>query len=69
MDNTTLLIWLKKKAAETCHDKYEGHGVGHDRIKPLCIFDEEGQPISLRDIDSPRKRSWQFDGNRPTAQI
>lgn len=43
---------------KACHDRYEGHGVGHDKVKPLCIFDEEGQPISLRDIDSPRKKTW-----------
>ena len=35
-----------------CHDMYEGHGIGgHGKIKPLCIFDENGQPISLRGID------------------
>lgn len=35
-----------------CHDQYEGHGVGgRGKVKPLCIFDEEGQPISLREID------------------
>ena len=35
-----------------CHDAFEGHGVGNpNKIKPLCRFDENGQPISLRTID------------------
>lgn len=34
-----------------CHDEYEEHGVGHKKVKCLCLFDENGQPISLRDID------------------
>lgn len=33
-----------------CHDLFEGHGVGNKQ-KPLCVFDEDGQPISLREID------------------
>lgn len=33
-----------------CHDKFEGHGVSRG-LKPLCLFDKEGQPISLREID------------------
>lgn len=33
-----------------CHDLFEGHGLNKG-IKPLCIFDENGQPISLREID------------------
>lgn len=37
-----------------CHDKFEGHGV-HYRKKSaaglLFKFDEQGQPISLREID------------------
>ena len=54
---------------KACHDQYEGHGVGHGRVKPLCIFDDTGQPISLRDVDSPRKSPWLFGLKRPTAQI
>lgn len=34
-----------------CHDMFDGHGVGHKGAAPLCTFDEEGQPISLREID------------------
>lgn len=37
-----------------CHDQFEGHGVGN-KIKPLFRFDANGQPISLREIDSPHK--------------
>ncbi|MBQ9489696.1 MAG: hypothetical protein IJU80_07180 [Lachnospiraceae bacterium] len=38
-----------------CHDLFEGHGINKS-LKPLCIFDRNGQPISLREIDrSPRK--------------
>lgn len=41
-----------KYVCKDCHDAYEGHGVGHRKEKPLCIFDESGQPISLREIDT-----------------
>lgn len=38
-----------------CHDKFEGHGVGNKKVRPLFAFDADGQPISLREIDnSPR---------------
>lgn len=40
-----------KYVCKECHDKYEGHGVGHKKVEPLCIFDAEGQPISLREVD------------------
>ncbi len=33
-----------------CHDKFEGHGVSR-KVKSLCMFDKDGQPISLREID------------------
>lgn len=33
-----------------CHDRYEGHGIKKN-LKPLCAFDEKGNPISLREID------------------
>ena len=35
---------------KACHDLFEGHGVNNS-LKPLCIFDSTGQPISLRGID------------------
>lgn len=41
---------------KNCHDRFEGHGV-IKRIKPLCTFDEDGQPISLREIDNPPSKS------------
>lgn len=34
-----------------CHDKYEGHGVCNSKVGLLVMFDEQGQPISIRDID------------------
>ncbi len=40
-----------KYVCKECHDIYEGHGVGHRKVKPLCIFDEQGQPISVREVD------------------
>lgn len=40
-----------KYVCKECHDQYEGHGVGHGKVRPLCIFDEDGQPISLRECD------------------
>lgn len=33
-----------------CHDMFEGHGL-NKAAKPLCAFDKDGQPISLREID------------------
>ncbi|MBO5208494.1 MAG: hypothetical protein J6B68_04025 [Lachnospiraceae bacterium] len=43
---------------KACHDKFEGHGVnGRGKVKPLCLFDENGQPISLREIDTPPFRT------------
>lgn len=41
-----------KFVCKNCHDKYEGHGVGK-KVEPLFMFDEDGQPISLREIDNP----------------
>ena len=41
-----------KYVCKDCHDTYEGHGIGgHGKIKPICVFDETGQPISMREID------------------
>ena len=35
-----------------CHDSFEGHGAGgHGKAERICEFDENGQPISRRDID------------------
>ena len=34
-----------------CHDLFEGHGIRRHGVAPLCRFDADGQPISLRDID------------------
>lgn len=33
-----------------CHDLFEGHGLNKG-TRPLCRFDADGQPISLREID------------------
>lgn len=41
---------LLEFVCKDCHDLFEGHGLNKG-IKPLCIFDKEGQPISLREID------------------
>ena len=32
---------------KACHDLHEGHGVGRGS-KPLCVFDEHGEPVDLR---------------------
>lgn len=54
-----------KYVCKNCHDQYEGHGIGHKKVKPLCVFDGEGQPISLRDVDSHlRKDSNSFGQDR-----
>lgn len=49
--NTALNHGKMKYVCKYCHDKYEGHGVGHNKVKPLCVFDADGQPISLREVD------------------
>lgn len=33
-----------------CHDLFEGHGLNQSG-KPLCVFDAEGQPVSVRAVD------------------
>lgn len=33
-----------------CHDAFDGHGLNKS-LSPLCCFDKDGQPISLREID------------------
>ncbi len=35
-----------------CHDKFEKHGIGNKKVKPLFVFDGDGQPISLRKVDN-----------------
>jgi hypothetical protein len=44
-----------------CHDRFEGHGVGNKHIKPLFQFDADGQPISLREIDTQSPPSNGFE--------
>lgn len=51
-----------------CHDKFDGHGVSKGQ-QPLCIFDKDGNPISVRDIDSPLKNRWGIDEREPIAEI
>ena len=41
---------LLEYVCKDCHDMFEGHGLNKG-IRPLCIFDEAGQPVSLREID------------------
>lgn len=42
---------------KTCHDEFEGHGSGgHGKAKALCMFDADGQPISMREIDREREQ-------------
>ena len=41
--NHALLRYVCKR----CHDRYEGHGVGHGR-PPACRFGPDGQPIDQR---------------------
>lgn len=53
--NITLNAKNLEYVCKDCHDKFEGHGV-YKGLKPLCTFDAEGNPISLREIDSPHKK-------------
>ena len=39
-----------------CHDMNDGHGL-NKALKPLCTFDSNGQPISLRVVDTPLKNN------------
>lgn len=42
-----------------CHDSFDDHGFGfRKKIKPLCTFDKDGQPISLREIDREDYQGW-----------
>lgn len=47
---------LLEYVCKDCHDLFEGHGLNKG-IKPLCTFDENGQPISLREIDRRSKQT------------
>lgn len=40
---------------KACHDLFEGHGSNGNRVRALCVFDKNGQPISLREIDRREK--------------
>lgn len=52
-----------------CHDAFEGHGVGKAAARPLCVFDENGQPISVRKIDiAPLETSAPHISKRPSPQ-
>lgn len=42
---------------KVCHDIFEGHGFNKS-LKPLCIFDSSGQPISIREVDIPPKKKY-----------
>lgn len=41
---------LMEYVCKECHDLFEGHGF-RKQEKPVCIFDADGQPLSLREID------------------
>lgn len=51
-----------KFVCKKCHDEYEGHGVGKQGVKALFAFDENGQPISLRDVDVNHSPRLKFTG-------
>ena len=42
---------------KNCHDKFDGHGLNKS-VPPLCIFDKDGQPISIRDIDTGKANRY-----------
>lgn len=46
---------LLEYVCKDCHDRFEGHGIGKGS-SPLCRFDEEGQPISMREVDRDGRR-------------
>lgn len=52
-----------------CHDSFEGHGIGgRGKIKPLCTFDENGQPVSCRPIDHPEGERLLPPGEREISE-
>lgn len=51
-----------------CHDLFDGHGLNKG-VKPLCVFDAEGNPISLREIDTPLSTGAYKDPGEPSAEI
>ncbi len=53
--DVSLNHWKLKYVCRECHDLYEGHGLNR-AAKPLCTFDTEGQPVSLRRIDQEVRR-------------
>ena len=52
----TLSFGNLEYVCKECHDLFEGHGLGNDKVKPLFAFDEEGQPVSMREIDRGGKK-------------
>lgn len=49
-DTVTLAFEHLEYDCKNCHDTFDGHGL-NKAAKPLCVFDETGQPISVREID------------------
>ena len=39
-----------------CHDREEGHGINNKGAGLFVRFDAKGQPMSIRDVDSPPSR-------------
>ncbi len=39
-----------KYVCKTCHDNYEGHGVGKKKKQTKARFDKNGEPIDIRTI-------------------
>lgn len=57
-----------KYVCKDCHDEYEGHGFGHKKKKPLCLFDANGQPISIREIDRAPLKNFELPGAKDRSQ-
>ncbi|MBR5421022.1 MAG: HNH endonuclease [Lachnospiraceae bacterium] len=50
--NVSLNFENLEYVCKSCHDSFEGHGAaGKGKAKAWCTFDEEGNPVSLREID------------------
>jgi hypothetical protein len=62
--NVSLNMKNLEYVCKDCHDSFEGHGAGgHGKAKALCRFDENGYPVSLREIDN--KQIEQTTSGRP----
>ncbi|MCM1213305.1 MAG: hypothetical protein NC331_11370 [Lachnospiraceae bacterium] len=65
--DVTLDHRLLSYECKACHDRHEGHGNGGMHVRPVCAFDQQGQPIPLgRETDIPplKEKACRITGDR-----